>query len=154
MILYNITEFVFEMMLINDEVKMRKIFRTLGISIFNAIIICIMLMIIIRINLPMAGIYSVFGVSSILFPVVVLLLYIRIWGAETMVIVPISLILSALYSLGISIYSYYGTGGFSIMFKDLMYFIYFLPSAIYCITGWIIFAAMAKMFKTTRRREF
>ncbi len=133
---------------------MRRVLRTLGISFFNAIIIVIMLVIIVQLNLPMAGVYSVFGLSSILFPMTILLLYRRIWGAETLVIIPVSLILSALYSLGISIYSYYGIGGFSIMFKDLMYFIYFLPSTIYCIIGWIIFGIMAKMSKNTRRREF
>lgn len=142
------------MFLFIDEVNMRRVLRTLGISFFNAIIIVIMLVIIVQLNLPMAGVYSVFGLSSILFPMTILLLYRRIWGAETLVIIPVSLILSALYSLGISIYSYYGIGGFSIMFKDLMYFIYFLPSTIYCIIGWIIFGIMAKMSKNTRRREF
>ena len=133
---------------------MRRVLRTLGISFFNAIIIVIMLVIIVRLNLPIAGIYIVFGVSSILFPIAMLMLYRRIWGVETLVIIPVSLILSALYSLGISIYSYYGTGDFSIMFKDLMYFIYFLPSSIYCIIGWITFCIMAKVSKNTRRREF
>ncbi|EPR09575.1 hypothetical protein [Ruminiclostridium papyrosolvens] len=133
---------------------MRRVFRTLGISIFNTIIIVIMLMIIVQLNLPMAGIYSVFAATSILYPAAMLLLYRRLWEAETLVIIPISLVLSALYSLGISMYSYYGTGDFSIMFKDLMYFIYFLPSIIYCIIGWIIFGVMAKMSKNTRRREF
>ncbi len=133
---------------------MRRVLRTLGISFFNAIIIVIMLVIIVQLNLPMAGVYSVFGLSSILFPMTILLLYRRIWGAETLVIIPVSLILSSLYSLGVSIYSYYGTGDFSIMFKDLMYFIYFLPSTIYCIIAWIIFGIMAKMSKNTRRREF
>ena len=133
---------------------MRRVLRTLGISFFNAIIIVIMLVIIVRLNLPIAGIYIVFGVSSILFPIAMLMLYRTIWGVETLVIIPVSLILSALYSLGISIYSYYGTGDFSIMFKDLMYFIYFLPSTIYCIIGWITFGIMVKMSKNTRRREF
>ncbi len=142
------------MILFIDEVNMRRVLRTLGISFFNAIIIVIMLVIIVRLNLPIAGIYIVFGVSSILFPIAMLMLYRRIWGVETLVIIPVSLILSALYSLGISIYSYYGTGDFSIMFKDLMYFIYFLPSSIYCIIGWITFCIMAKVSKNTRRREF
>ncbi len=142
------------MSLFIDEVIMRRVLRALGISFFNGIIIIVMLVIIVQLNLPIAGIYTVFGVSSILFPLAILLLYRRIWGAETLVIIPVSLILSALYALGISIYSYYGTGDFSIMFKDLMYFIYFLPSTIYCIIGWIIFRIMAKMSKNTRRREF
>jgi hypothetical protein len=133
---------------------MRRVFRTLGISIFNAIIIVIMLVIIVQLNLPMAGIYFVFAATSIIYPAAMLLLYRRLWEAETLVIIPVSLILSALYSLGISMYSYYGTGDFSIMFKDLMYFIYFLPSTIYCIIGWIIFGVMARMSKNTRRREF
>ncbi len=133
---------------------MRRVFRTLGISIFNAIIIVIILVIIVQLNLPMAGIYFVFAATSIIYPAAMLLLYRRLWEAETLVIIPVSLILSALYSLGISMYSYYGTGDFSIMFKDLMYFIYFLPSTIYCIIGWIIFGVMARMSKNTRRREF
>lgn len=133
---------------------MRKIFRTLGISILNAIIIVIMLVIMVQLNLPMPGVYAVFGGSAILFPILILLLYKKIWGSETMLIVPVSLILPALYSLGVSIYSYYGTSGFSQMFKELMYFIYFLPSVIYCLTGWIVFAIAARMSKNTRRREF
>ncbi|AEY68107.1 hypothetical protein [Clostridium sp. BNL1100] len=133
---------------------MRRVLRTLGISIFNAIIIVIMLVIIVQLNLPMAGIYIAFAVTSIIYPAAMLLLYRRLWEAETLVIIPVSLILSALYSLGISMYSYYGTGDFSIMFKDLMYFIYFLPSTIYCIIGWIIFGVMDKMSKNSRRREF
>ncbi|WP_024832595.1 hypothetical protein [Ruminiclostridium josui] len=133
---------------------MRRVFRALGISIFNGIVIIIMLVIIVQLNLPMVGTYIVFGATSILYPAVILLLYRRLWEAETLVIVPVSLMLSALYSLGISMYSFYGTGEFSIMFKDLMYFIYFLPSVIYCIIGWIIFSVMTKMSKNTRRREF
>ncbi len=133
---------------------MRRVLRTLGISIFNAIIIVIMLVIIVQLNLPMAGIYFVFAATSIIYPAAMLLLYRRLWEVETLVIIPVSLILSALYSLGISMYSYYGTSDFSIMFKDLMYFIYFLPSTIYCIIGWIIFGVMARMSKNTRRREF
>ncbi len=133
---------------------MRRVLRTLGISIFNAIIIVVMLVIIVQLNLPMVGIYFVFAATSIIYPAAMLLLYRRLWEVETLVIIPVSLILSALYSLGISLYSYYGTGDFSIMFKDLMYFIYFLPSTIYCIIGWIIFGVMARMSKNTRRREF
>lgn len=102
----------------------------------------------------MAGLYFVFAATAILYPAAMILLYRRLWEEETLVIIPISLILSALYSLGVSMYSYYGTGEFSVMFKDLMYFIYFLPSTIYCIIAWIIFGIMAKMAKSTRRREF
>lgn len=133
---------------------MRRVLRTLGISIFNAIIIVIMLVIMVQLRLPMAGLYFVFAATAIIYPAAMILLYRRLWEAETLVIIPISLILSALYSLGVSMYSYFGTGEFSVMFKDLMYFIYFLPSTIYCIIAWIIFGIMAKMAKSTRRREF
>jgi hypothetical protein len=133
---------------------MRNFLRTIGFSILNAIIITILLVIIVQLNLPISGIYSVFGVSAIIFPLLIFLLYIKLWGTETMMIVPVSFVLSALYSLGVSIYSYYGTGGFSQMFKDLMYFIYFLPSMIYCVAGWILFAIISRVSRNPRKREF
>lgn len=132
---------------------MRNFFKALGLSIINSAIIIIMLITIVRLDLPMVGIYIVYGVSAILFPLILLLLYKRFLGRESLVVVPISLIFAALYSLGVSLHSYYGEGSFSRMFKELMYFIYFLPSVIYCGISWILFAIIAKISKEPRRRE-
>jgi len=132
---------------------MRNFLKVLGLSVLETVIIIIMLITIVRLKLPMTGIYIVFLVTAILFPLTVLLLYNRFCGRETLVVVPLSLILVAVYSLGISLYSYYGGSSFSGMFKELMYFIYFLPSIIYCGMGWVIFAIIARMTRDPRRRE-
>jgi hypothetical protein len=130
---------------------MRNFLKVLGLSILEALIIIIMLVSIVRLKLPMMGIYIVFGSSAIIFPLTMLLLYNRFCGRETLVIVPLSLILAAVYSLGISLYSYFGVSSFSSMFHELMYFIYFLPSIIYCGVGWVIFAIIARMSRDPRR---
>lgn len=132
---------------------MRNVLKVLGLSLVNSTIIVVLLVAIIRLGLPMPGIYSVFAATAVIFPMLVLLLYKRFLGRETLAVVPVSFILAALYSLGISIYSYYGTGSFSRMFKELMYFIYFLPSVVYCSAAWIIFALIVKFSKEPRRRE-
>ncbi len=132
---------------------MRNFIKILGLSIFEAILIIVMLVSIVRLDLPMSGIYIVFTVTAVLFPLALLLLYMRFLGRETLVLVPVSLIFAALYSLGVSLFSNYATGSFSGMFRGLMYFIYFLPSAIYCGAGWILFAIIAKISKEPRRRE-
>ncbi len=132
---------------------MRNFLKVLGLSIIDSAVIIIMLITIVRLDLPMVGIYIVYGVSAVLFPLLLLLLYKRFVGRETLAVVPVSLILAALYSLGVSLYSYYGVGSFSRMFKELMYFIYFLPSVIYCGITWIFFAIIVKISKEPRRRE-
>lgn len=132
---------------------MRNFFKALGLSIIDSVVIIIMLITIVRLDLPMVGIYVVYGVSAVLFPLVLLLLYKQFFGRETLVVVPVSLIFAALYSLGVSLYSYYGDGSFSRMFKELMYFIYFLPSVIYCGISWILFAIIVRFSKESRRRE-
>ncbi len=132
---------------------MRNFIKILGLSILEAIIIIIMLVSFVRLNLPMSGIYIVFTVSAVVFPLALLLLYLRFLGRDTLVLVPVSLIFAALYSLGVSLYSYYGTGSFSRMFSELMYFIYFLPSVIYCGAAWILFAIIARISREPRRRE-
>lgn len=132
---------------------MKNFLKILGLSIFEAIIIIIMLITIVRLKLPITGIYIVFGVTAILFPLILLLLYNRLCGRETLILVPISLIFAAAYSLGVSLYSYYGGSSFSGMFQELMYFIYFLPSIIYCGMGWVAFAVIARMTRDPRRRE-
>lgn len=132
---------------------MDKILKTLGLSFLNTIIIIVMLITIVRLNLPVSGIYIVYGVTAILFPLALLLLYRRFFGGEALVIVPFSLILAAAYSLGVSLYSNYGSGSFSRMFHELLYFIYFLPSIIYCGMSWVIFAIIVRMTRDPRRRE-
>ncbi len=132
---------------------MRNLLKVLGFSILDSALIIVLLISIIRLNLPMPGTYIVYSVSAILLPLVILLLYNRFLGRETLLVVPVSFILSALYSLGVSLYSYYGTGSFSGMFKELMYFIYFLPSIIYCGSAWLIFAIIVRLSKEPRRRE-
>lgn len=132
---------------------MVKLLKVLGLSILNAVIIIIMLIAIVRLNLPMSGLYIVYGVTAVLFPLILLLIYNRICGRETLVVVPVSLILSAAYSLGVSLFSYYGSGSFSRMFQGLMYFIYFLPSVIYCGMSWVIFAVIMRVTRDPRRRE-
>lgn len=127
--------------------------KVIGFSIFNAVVIIVMLVSIVRLGLSIAGIYIVFAITAVLFPLLVLILYKRFLGRETLLVVPLSFVLSAIYSLGISLFSYYGTGSFSSMFRELMYFIYFLPSVIYCGVGWIIFAIIVKTSKEPRRRE-
>ncbi len=130
---------------------MRNFLKVLGLSILNASIIIIVLVSIIRLNLPMTGIYTAYGVTAVLFPLLLLLLYKRFFGRETLFVVPVSLILSAAYSLGVSLYSYYGAGSFSEMFNQLLYFIYFLPSIIYCGTGWIFFAIIIRLSREPHR---
>ncbi|MDF2986106.1 MAG: hypothetical protein K0R50_1616 [Eubacterium sp.] len=132
---------------------MRNFLKVLGLSILNTALIIVLLIFIIRLGLPMPGTYIVYAISAILFPLIVLLLYNRFLGRETLLVVPVSFILAALYSLGVSLYSYYGAGSFSRMFKELMYFIYFLPSIIYCGAAWIIFAIIVRVSKEPRRRE-
>jgi len=131
---------------------MKNFLKVLGLSLLDSAIIIILLICIVRID-TMAGIYIVYGVSAVLFPLLLLILYKRFFGRETLVVVPVSMILAAAYSLGVSLYSFYGTGSFSRMFKELMYFIYFLPSVIYCGVAWIIFAIIIKFSKEPRRRE-
>lgn len=130
---------------------MRNFLKVLGLSVVDAAIIIIMLVTIVRLKLPMAGMYVVFGVTAIIFPLILLLVYNRFCGRETLINVPLSLILSAMYSLGVSVYSYYGNSSFSNMFHELMYFIYFLPSIIYCGMGWVIFSIMVKILGDSRR---
>ncbi|OPX43593.1 hypothetical protein CLHUN_25310 [Ruminiclostridium hungatei] len=131
---------------------MKNFLKVLGLSLLDSAIIIILLICIVRID-TMAGIYIVYGVSAVLLPLLLLILYKRFFGRETLVVVPVSMILAAAYSLGVSLYSFYGTGSFSRMFKELMYFIYFLPSVIYCGVAWIIFAIIIKFSKEPRRRE-
>ncbi len=131
---------------------MKNFLNVLGLSLLDSAIIIILLIAIVRID-TMAGIYIVYGITAVVFPLLLLVLYKRFFGRETLVVVPVSMILAALYSLGVSLYSFYGTGSFSRMFKELMYFIYFLPSVIYCGVAWIIFAIIIKFSKEPRRRE-
>ncbi len=132
---------------------MKNFLKVVGLSLIDAVIIIIILISIVRLHIPMTGIYVVYGGTAILFPLILLLIYNRFFGRETLIVVPLSLVLAMLYSLGVSIYSYFGTSSFSLMFKELMYFIYFLPSIIYCGAGWIIFAIFSRMLKTPHRRE-
>ncbi len=131
---------------------MKNFLKVLGLSLLDSAIIIILLIAIVRID-TMAGIYIVYGITAVAFPLLLLVLYKRFFGRETLVVVPVSMILAALYSLGVSLYSFYGTGSFSRMFKELMYFIYFLPSVIYCGVAWIIFVIIIKFSKEPRRRE-
>ncbi len=131
---------------------MKNFLKVLVLSLLDSAIIIILLIAIVRID-TMAGIYIVYGITAVVFPLLLLVLYKRFFGRETLVVVPVSMILAALYSLGVSLYSFYGTGSFSRMFKELMYFIYFLPSVIYCGVAWIIFAIIIKFSKEPRRRE-
>lgn len=132
---------------------MKNFLKVLGLSILDAVIIIIILICIVRLHLPMTGTYVIYGATAILFPLLLLLFYNRFFGSETLVVVPVSLAFAAAYSLGVSFYSHFGASSFSQMFKELMYFIYFLPSIIYCGTGWIIFAIFVRMLKSPRRRE-
>lgn len=132
---------------------MRNLLRVLWIGIVETIIIVVTLISIVQMDLPIFGRYIVYGITALLIPLALLLLYHRIWGRETLAIIPISLIVAALISLGVSLYSYYGDSSFSNMFNELMYFIYFLPSVIYCGMSWVIFAIMARLSKEPRRRE-
>ena len=132
---------------------MKNILKVLGLSVLEAVMIIIILIIIVRLKLPIIGMFIVFGVTAVIFPLLVLLLYNRFCGRETLVVVPLSLILASVYSLGVSLYSYYGGSSFSGMFQDLMYFIYFLPSIIYCGMGWVIFAIIVRITRDPRRRE-
>lgn len=132
---------------------MRNVLKVLGLSILESVVIIILLVSMVRFNLTMTGIYIIYGISAVVFPLLLLLLYKQFLGRETLVIVPVSLIFAALYSLGVSLYSYYGVGSFSGMFRELMYFIYFLPSVIYCGAGWIIFAIIIRFSREPRRRE-
>lgn len=130
---------------------MRRFLTFLGLSVLEAIIIIVMLISIVRLKLPITGTYIVFGITAVIFPLIILLVYNRFLGRETLIIVPLSLILAALLSLGVSLYSYYGSSSFSRMFQGYMYFIYFLPSLIYCGVGWIIFAIIARISREPRR---
>ncbi|PYG87149.1 hypothetical protein LY28_02285 [Ruminiclostridium sufflavum DSM 19573] len=130
---------------------MRNFLKALGLSVLEAIITIVILAAIVRLKLPMTGIYIVFGITAVLFPLILLLLYRRFCDRETLIVVPVSLILSAIYSLGVSLYSYYGSSSFSNMFQGLMYFIYFLPSVVYCGVCWVIFAIMARISRGVRR---
>lgn len=132
---------------------MKNVLKVLGLSILESVVIIVLLVSIVRLNLTMTGIYIIYGISAVVFPLLLLLLYKWLLGRETLVIVPVSLIFAALYSLGVSLYSYYGVSSFSSMFRELMYFIYFLPSVIYCGVGWIIFAVIMKFSREPRRRE-
>jgi hypothetical protein len=130
---------------------MGKIIKILGLSLLEAAIIIIMLIFILRLKLPITGMYIVFGATAIIFPLMLLLIYNSFCDRETLIFVPVSLVLASLYSLGISVYSYYGNSSFSNMFNELMYFIYFLPSIIYCGMGWIIFSIILRVSKNSRR---
>lgn len=130
---------------------MGKILKILGLSVLEAAIIIIMLIFIVRLKLPITGMYIVFGITAIIFPLMVLLIYNSFCERETLIFVPLGLVLSSLYSLGISIYSYYGDSSFSNMFNELMYFIYFLPSIIYCGMGWIFFSIISRVSRDSRR---
>ncbi len=130
---------------------MGKILKVLGLSVLEAAIIIIMLIFIVRLKLPITGMYIVFGITAIIFPLILLMIYNSFCERETLIIVPISLVLASLYSLGISIYSYYGNSSFSNMFNELMYFIYFLPSIIYCGMGWIFFSIISRISRDLRR---
>ena len=132
---------------------MRNFLKVLGLSILESVIIVIILITIVRLKLPMTGIYVVYGITAVIFPLLVLLLYKRFLGRESLIVVPVSFIFAAAYALGVSIYSYNGSGSFSSMFKELMYFIYFLPSIIYCGVGWVIFAIIVRVTRDPRRRE-
>jgi hypothetical protein len=132
---------------------MRNFLKVLGLSVLEAAIIVIMLVSIIRLKLPITGTYIVFGITAVIFPLILLLIYNRFCGRETLAVVPFSLILATAYSLGVSLYSSYGSSSFSSMFKGWMYFIYFLPSIIYCGVGWVIFAIIARISRDPRRRE-
>ncbi|MHB8063549.1 MAG: hypothetical protein ACYDG2_13110 [Ruminiclostridium sp.] len=132
---------------------MRNFLKVLVMSVLEAMIIIIMLVLIIRLKLPMTGTYVVFSITAIIFPLIMLLLYKRFCGRETLVVIPLSLILATAYSLAVSLYSYYGNSSFSNMFHGWMYFIYFLPSLVYCGSGWIIFAIIARISREPRRRE-
>jgi hypothetical protein len=135
----------------NEVELMRNILRVLWISLLEAVVIIITLISVVQMKLPILGIYFIYGITVIIIPLIFLLVYKRFLGRETLVIVPISLILAALYSLGISLYSYYGTSSFSRMFDELMYYIYFLPSMIYCGMGWVEFALIVRMTRDQRR---
>lgn len=130
---------------------MGKILKILGLSVLEAAIIIIMLIFIVRLKLPITGMYIVFGITAIIFPLMILLIYNSFCERETLIFVPLSLVLASLYSLGISIYSYYGDSSFSNMFNELMYFIYFLPSIIYCGMGWIFFSIISRVSRDSRR---
>ena len=130
---------------------MKYFLKFLGLSVLEAIIIIVMLISIVRLKLPITGTYVVFGITAVIFPLILLLFYNRFWGRETLIIAPLSLILAALYSLGVSLYSYYGNSSFCRMFQGYMYFIFFLPSLIYCGVGWIIFAIIARISREPRR---
>lgn len=132
---------------------MKNFLKVLGLSVLESVIIIIMLLTIARSKLSMTGLYILFGFTAIIFPLIVLLVYKRLCGRESLIVVPISFLLAAAYALGVSLYSYNGDSSFSRMFKELMYFIYFLPSIIYCGVSWIIFAVVVRVTRDPRRRE-
>lgn len=130
---------------------MIKFLKVLGLSILEALLIIIILIVIVRLKLPMTGIYITFGATAVIFPLLLLFVYMRLFGRETLVFVPLGLISATAFSLGVSLFSYYGNSSFSAMFHGLMYFIYFLPSVIYCGISWIFFAIIIRVTKDPRR---
>lgn len=121
-----------------------KLLRVLALSIVDAALTIIVLISIVLAKLPMVGIYVAYGVSAVVLPLLTIIIYRKIWGSEKLVLLPISYTIASLYSLGIAIYSRYGIGSFPSMFHELMYFIYFLPSIIYCGVSWIIYAIFVR----------
>ena len=118
---------------------MINILKTFVISIIEAVLTIIILVLTILSGLNMMGIYIVYGVSAILLPLISIIVY--HWRfKEKLLVVPLGFLFSALYSLGVALYSYYGTGWFSETFKDTLYFTYFLPSMVYCGISFIIYA--------------
>lgn len=132
---------------------MKSFLKAFGLSLFDAIVTIIMLIAIVRLKLSISGIYIAFSITALLFPLTVLVIYYKIFGREKLFVAPLSFLFAAAYSLGVSLYCYYGDSSFSDMFKGLMYFIYFLPSMIYCGIGWIVYAIINKLSREPRRRE-
>lgn len=130
---------------------MIKIFKVLGLSILEALLIIIVLITIVRLKLTITGTYITFGITAVVFPLLLLLIYLKLSERDTLFFVPLGFTLSALYSLAVSLYSYYGGSSFSIMFHGLMYFIYFLPSVIYCGLCWIFFSVIIRVTRDSRR---
>lgn len=125
---------------------MTNILKTFIISIIEAILIIIILVLTILSGLNMMGIYIVYGISAILLPLISMVVYYRRFK-EKLIVVPLGFLLSALYSLGVALYSYYGTGWFSETFRDTLYFTYFLPSMVYCGISFIIYAIFVTVSK-------
>jgi hypothetical protein len=130
---------------------MIKFFKVLGLSILEALLIIIVLITIVRLKLPITGTYITFGITAVVLPLVLLLIHLKLSERETLFFVPLGFTLAALYSLAVSLYSYYGGSSFSSMFHGLMYFIYFLPSVIYCGLCWIFFSVIIRVTRDSRR---